>query len=173
MNPELEKCHPVMLRYAQLYAAEYREKWLPTSEHITSTVELFKSPMPGFEPYTPEDLIARLEEFFKVKEPWLVNCKHNYAVFIKHIHRWIPRPLVRPIPLAPVVTSSTGCYQHGIALGPGELCPKCFPPCTKCGEQHAAEDDCAEYAERMKHIKTMFSDSPQRSGKTKQLGDLL
>lgn len=174
MSPELEKIEPVMVHYGKLFRAEYGERWMPRDEHIRDTLELFKSPMPGFEGYTPEELIARLVVFFAVKEPWLVSCKHNYAVFLKHIHRWIPKRVIAD-PKSSAVTSKSDsvCPDCQEPIKPGEVCHVCYPLCDKCNQYHAIEDDCEAFAARMKRTMAMLSNSSKRGGASKQLSELL
>ena len=174
MTADHEKCYPVLLRYAQLYAAEYHEKWIPAPEHIEQTVRLFKSPIPGFDGYTPEDLTARLEVFFKDKADWLVSCKHNYSVFTKHIHRWIPkRAIAAPKPAAAVLMAESICPDCHELIKPGDICQVCYPLCAKCNQRHALEDDCEEFAARMKRTMAMLSNSSRRGGEPKRLNELI
>ena len=173
MDPQLEKVERVMLHYARLFRSEYHEKWIPAPEHIEQTVRLFKSPMPGFEGYSPEDLVARLETFFKIKEDWVVSCKHNYSVFTKHIHRWLPKPVTGPKPAPAVAKVESFCPDCHEPIKPGDICRVCYPHCAKCDQYHAPEDDCEEFAARMKRTMEMLSNSSHRAGKTKQIGDFL
>jgi hypothetical protein len=172
MTSELESIYPILVKYAHLYAKVYGEKWMPTSEHIGQTLTLLKSPVPGFDAYTPNDMTARLEVFFNTKEDWLVSCKHNYSVFIRHFHRWIPKKAM-VIHRVSFDTTEPVCQDCGNPVERGGICLKCYPICQKCGKQHAVEDNCAEFAERMNRIQSMLSNSSQRSGKTKELRELL
>jgi len=171
MTPDLEKAQQILVKYAQLYAATYKQRWMPSNEQISETLQLLKSPLPGFQPYTTEDLIARLEVFFKAKDQWLVSCCHNLSVFVKHVHRFIPANAI--------VQSRVSFRQRkvlcdcGNELTSDEICAKCFPICSKCGERHTTQETCEELAERNATIRTILDHGDRRAGSAKQIGELL
>jgi hypothetical protein len=167
MSPELEKLQTVMFRYAELYAVEYHEKWIPSPEHIQDGLQLFKCPMPGFEGYTTDDINARLGIFFKCKELWLVSCKHNFSVFIKHVHRWIP-PAGRQSSVETSGRTSQAaretCPDHPSQRVVNGICPVCFPMCTKCGQRHATTETCEDFKKRDDWVRRTFGGSETRTG---------
>jgi hypothetical protein len=151
----------VMLVHAQFVQSYYHARWVPKDENIKETLDLLKSPLPGFDPYTKKDMLERLRAFHKCRETWLVSCKHNYSVFIKHFHRWLPAAPVTPQRTASVPPSGATrpyrCPECNNELPtPGEICEKCFPHCPECGEQHSKSDTCAEFKERMNKLNAIF-----------------
>jgi hypothetical protein len=170
MSPELEKVYPVLLKFAEHYAAEYGEKWVPSSEHIALALQLLKNPLPGFDAYAPEDLIGRIEVFFKCKEPWLISSRHNFSVFARLVHRWVG---TRPAFKHRVEKRRVVKCDCGEEFWQGQLCPKCFPKCDKCGQVHAKEIACEEAAKLDAIARRIVSGSSIRTGSAKRLGELL
>lgn len=173
MSPKLEIVQRIMFRYAELYAAEYRESWIPKNDHIRETLDLLDPPlgMPGL---TESDLMARLGVFFRCKDSWLVSTRHNYSLFTKHIHRWIStrREEKKNTQSTPLITER--CGDCNTELKSGQICPTCYPICDKCGKQHSPQESCEEWADRMGRIKNIFSqDNDHRSGKPASLGSVL
>jgi hypothetical protein len=174
LTPELHKLQTVMLRYAKLYTAEYREKWIPAPEHIEEGLQLFKCPMPGFEGYTTDDINARLVVFFRCREPWLTSCKHNFSVFIKHIHRWIPMPSrqSRVETTGPVVSGKREtCPDHPDAELVDGICPICFPICREpnCRQRHSPSETCEEFKQRDDWVRRTFGGPETRTGEVTTL----
>ena len=128
--------------------------------------------MPGIPGYKKEDLLARLDAFFRCKEDWILSTKHNYLVFCKHVHRWLPAKSTQPIsPPHLRGGDKEGVYKCdcGNELHHGEICLKCFPLCSNCGYQHAASETCEEVAKREERLKRMFGSPEKRDGKIKTL----
>jgi len=172
MSPDLEIVQAVMLRYAELYKEKYSARWIPTHENINKTLELLKPPMPGFEALSKEDLIARVNFFFKCKEDWLLSCKYNFSVFILHIHRWVNTyPAQHPVAAsAPQRDAPYKCpeCQNELSM-PSEICEKCFPHCNECGLQHLKTESCTEFAERDRKLRELFSKQQPRGGPIKTI----
>jgi len=152
MMPELEKTSKILIRYKQLYEQHYGGSWKPSDEHIYGTINLFKSSLAGFEPYNLQDILQRLEIFFQQKDDWIVVTRHNYNVFLKHIHRWVPKRTIEKQKV------DIDCYQCdcGKMVKIGEQCEDCFPVCPKCGQRHWKEESCDEIAMRMKNLKAIL-----------------
>jgi hypothetical protein len=161
----------ILVAYHLLFKARYREHWKPSDDHVGETIDLLRSPMAGIPGYSKEDLLARLDAFFRCKEEWVLSTKHNYSVFTKHIHRWLARPTKNPAAAsAPQRDPSYRCPEcQNELLTPSEICEKCFPHCSECGMQHATSDTCKEFAERMEKMKSMFGHSDKRGDGIKTL----
>jgi hypothetical protein len=162
----------ILVAYHLLFKARYHEHWKPSDEHVGDTVNLFRSIVPGIPGYTKEDLLVRLDAFFKCKEDWVVSTKHNYSVFVKHIHRWIhtggpQHPAANTSPRRDAPYKCPECSNE--LPTPGEICAKCFPHCSECGMQHSTSDTCKEFAERIEKMKNMFGGDKPRGGEIKTL----
>lgn len=169
MNPKLEIVQKVMINYAKQYFLVYGEKWVPRDDHIRETLNLIEPPlgMPGL---TLEDLMGRLRVFWRCKDDWLVSARHNYGLFTKHIHRWIQGKRQETPARKQVEMSPEPCRDCGTVLKANEVCPKCYPLCEKCHEQHAVSETCDEVAERLGRIKALFGhNGDQRIGKPVEL----
>ena len=167
MSQITDDANAVIMRYYELFVARYHEHWKPSIDHVAGTIDLLRSPMAGIAGYTKEDLLVRLDAFFKCKEDWIISTKHNYLVFTKHIHRWLPVQTISP-------PHSRGGEPEGVykcpecqneLSAPSEICEKCFPHCMDCGFQHAKSESCTEVVERERKLKEMFgSEKPRGSG---------
>lgn len=174
MTPELEKVEKVLLRYAELWTLLYKERWMPTQDHIRVTLELFKSPIAGFDAYTSDDALTRLDNFFKCKETWLVASRHNYSVFIKHFHRWVdPKKTTSAQTSRGEIAPRNACQDCGTEMPASGICFKCYPLCDKCKTQHAREITCDEQAQFEAIAKRILDPDNKRGGKTKQLNEVL
>jgi hypothetical protein len=160
----------IIWHYYELFVARYHEHWKPSTDHIGATIDLLRSPMPGIPGYTKEDLLARLDAFFHCKEDWVLSTKHNFSVYVKHVHRWLPAKIPQPTP--PLIREDKGGVYRcdcGNELQLGEICLKCFPLCSNCGYQHATSETCEEVAKREERLKRMFNHPDKREGKIKTI----
>jgi len=154
----------VMLKYAELYRKRYNANWVPTSENIRETLEKIKPPLEGFQGLTKDDLLTRLDVYFNKKDDWIVTTKHNYHVFIAHIHRWLPTHHT-------LQAQNPGTYfcDCGNELQINEICEKCFPHCSNCGCQHSPDETCEEFLERDTKIRKSLFGNDKRTGKIQPL----
>ena len=162
----------ILVRYHLLFKEHYHEHWKPSDDHVGDTVDLLRSMIPGIPGYTKEDILKRLDAFFRCREEWVVSTKHNYSVFTKHIHRWLESPAKHPaaVPSAPQRDLPYLCPECGNELFiPSEICAKCFPHCTECGMQHATAETCKEFAARDAKLRKMFGHTDQRRGEVKTI----
>jgi len=163
-----------MEKYKTLWEARYHATWTPNNTNVMETLEILKPAIPGFDPYSQKDLLARLDVFFRCKEDWLVSCKHSYSTFLKHIPRWAPSQ--------PTQTTSPPHLRGGEKEGvnfcpecstqlhtPGEICNHCFPVCYVCGCQHSTKETCTEFAERDRRLRQMFSKNSPRGNQVTDL----
>jgi hypothetical protein len=161
----------VLINHAKQMIVEYCERWVPNDQNIKEAISLFQAPE-GFEPYTLEEIVKRQKSFWKCREEWLVSCKHNFSVFVKHIHRWVStNPAQHPAAAsAPQRDASYICPEcHNKLLRPSDICEKCFPHCPECGMQHSPDEKCLEFAERERKLRQMFSHPDNRESKVKTL----
>jgi hypothetical protein len=184
MSPELEKLQALMLHHAKNVLFEYQEKWIPSSEHIALGLELFKPPMPGFNAYDVDDAIRRNDIFFRCRLDWVVGCKHNFSVFVKHFAKWIAVPVgtdrIRPSSARTSPALRETCSDHpGQQLVNG-ICEICYPKCDKCGNNHDARETCDGFKKRDAEVKRLFrvpsvetqrAASPMRGTTTTLSGD--
>lgn len=163
MTETSEKAKQVLLQYQKLYRERYGEYWMPTMTHVGEAVSLFKSPIDGVEAYTVDDILRRCEEYFRRNDEWIVSCKHNFSVFVKHIHRWNP-------PLSPHrhTRTSAGLNNRrsyrcdcGAEVAEGQLCEHCFPVCPRCSQRHYKDETCDAYKERIQDLKHLFQGAQQ------------
>lgn len=177
MNEQLEQAKLLLANYALRYQGEYGERWVPSDDHVRDAVEFFRPALPGLATYTAEEACGRLDLFFKTKEDWVVSCRHNFSVFLKHFHRWVivkkkfghaVHPAVR------VAVQENVCQDHPeVQLKPGEICPVCYPVCEKCKDQHDAEVSCETHASLREITRRVTGAPPKRGGNAISLGDLL
>ncbi len=53
------------------------------------------------------------------------------------------------------------CVEHpDVVLVDGQLCPKCFPVCSQCGNQHSPNESCHAAMERLVAVKAQMGASP-------------
>jgi hypothetical protein len=169
LTSELEKLRTVMLHYAERYSAEYRERWIPSSQQIQDGLELFKPVMAGFDAYTVEDINKRLDVFFRCKEPWITGGRHNFSVFIKHIQRWVGGPAVvgaRHDGPGRTREKTDRCPDHPEQFLVNGICPICFPMCAKCGQHHATTETCEEFKQRDDWVRRTFGGPETRTSDT-------
>jgi hypothetical protein len=161
VTPELEKLQALMLHHAKNVMREYHEQWMPSSEHITQGLELFKPPMPGFEGYSVDDAIKRNDAFFRCRESWTVGPRHNFSVFVKHFQRWIPAKASdtsqrQGAGKVSDTSHSERCTDHPKERLVDGMCPVCYPVCAKCGQRHTPKETCDEFKQRMEGIHELF-----------------
>ena len=164
----------LMQRYLVLYRERYKADWVPTGEHIRNTLDLIKPQFEGFPGLRQDDLLRRLDAFFRCHEDWLVATKHNYALYLKHIHRWLEQPAKVPVNGGTFTGTPSSVYcDCGNVLQQGEICQKCFPNCDNCGCQHAREERCEDFAARDAALRKMFNRPSSGRGGTKSIGEIL
>lgn len=74
----------------------YGSRWVPQPYHFKMCKTLMESEVEGFEPYTPEEIIDRLNTYYTV-EFWK-NTRHDFANFCKHYDKFIPEKKVQQQP---------------------------------------------------------------------------
>lgn len=161
-----EKVLQILMNHAKSTAYFYKERWKPNDSNLEEAYSLFRAPE-GFEPYTLDEIIRRQKVFWRCKDDWLVGCKHNFSVFVRHIHRWLPAQKKTPLilPLKSKGEKVWQCPECGNELlTPGEICQKCFPTCIDCGFQHYPNETCEAFKQRDEAIKKLFNRKPSRTG---------
>lgn len=116
----------------------YGVRWVPQPHHFKLCKQLMQSEVEGFDPYTPEEIIERLEAYYK--ETWWKTVRHDFANFCKHFDKFIVTRDERTV----------GHQSQPIAIGEAIGNVLRFDStqqvihCTRCGQNHRASDDCEQ-----------------------------
>lgn len=78
----------VLKLYGEFYERKYGNKFYPRPYHFRQAKELLEV-REGFESPPLDEITERLGTFFSKNDDWIVDCRHNFSVFVKHFHRWI------------------------------------------------------------------------------------
>lgn len=78
----------VLKHHADAIQRMYGVKWIPQPHHFKLCKQLFVSEVEGFDPYTVEEVVARLETYYR--EDWWKNVKHDFSNFCKHMDKFLP-----------------------------------------------------------------------------------
>lgn len=114
--------YSVIKLYSNFYEEKYQQKFYPQDYHFAQAKKMMEAPE-GFEPPTLDDVVARLKWFFTTDEDWIVGSRHNFSVFAKHFHRWIPAKTKKQLPASPY-DSQTKCPNCGTKHNERH-CPVC------------------------------------------------
>jgi hypothetical protein len=89
--------------------------------------QLMESEVEGFEPYTPEEIIERLEAYYL--ESWWRTTRHDFSNFVKHFDKFIVKETrsmsykTEPKRIGEFSGPKIECHQCGKAHGAMEPCP--------------------------------------------------
>lgn len=127
--------YQVLKHHADAILRLYGVRWVPQPHHYKLCKQLFESEVEGFEPYAVEDVIERLEAYYK--EDWWKTIRHDFGNFYKHFDKFIVlkdsrtpghqsewSPIASEIPK--VVKRESNLLIH----------------CSSCGTNHATHESC-------------------------------
>ena len=100
----------------------YGARWVPQPYHFKMCKTLMESQVEGFDPYTPEEIIARLDAYYGV-DFWQTT-RHDFANFCKHFDKFLPEKKVESHRRPQPQTMSMVIY------------------CTRCETNHRADQAC-------------------------------
>jgi len=118
--------YQVLKHHADAIQRMYGVRWVPQPHHFKLCKQLMESEVEGFDPYTPEEIIERLQAYYA--EGWWKNVRHDFANFCKHFDKFI-------------VTKDT--RTTGYKTEPKHIAG--FLPqivCRDCGQVHDPLSDC-------------------------------
>jgi hypothetical protein len=120
----------VLKHHADAIQRMYKVRWVPQKHHFKMCKQLMESEVEGFEPYTPEEIIERLEAYYK--EIWWRTTRHDFANFCKHFDKFIVKVEER-------TTGHQGKWEpvkEKLSL----VVPMIH--CERCNKNHSVDFDC-------------------------------
>ena len=111
--------------YGDKYKEKYGSDFFPQKHHFAQAKELLTVPE-DFDPPSMDEVISRLNFFFDQNDDWIISCKHNFSVFVKHFHRWIPQQKKSRKEKSKQTVLIISCMDCGTEHLSTVLCPYCY-----------------------------------------------
>ena len=132
----------VLKHHADAIQRMYKVRWVPQPHHFKMCKQLMESEVEGFEPYTPEEIIERLEVYYK--ETWWRTVRHDFANFCKHSDKFIPKmdDVREPQEKQELVNGKWVVIKKQWKPLEQVIHKELMIYCDRCKRNHAADYDC-------------------------------